>query len=82
MIKMDLVGYTCMEGDCLYHGYAGYLAPGDFVVFDNVGAYTSVLRPPFINPAPPMIACQHDSGGFELVRRRETAKDLFSTYEF
>jgi diaminopimelate decarboxylase len=78
--KYDLVGYTCMEGDCLYQGYVGSLSPGDFVLFDNVGAYTSVLRPPFINPAPPMLAHSKNSEDIELIRRRETPEDVFTTY--
>jgi hypothetical protein len=52
----DIVGSSCMESDCLYRGYQGELKPGDYVVFDNVGAYTNVLRPPFINPAPPILS--------------------------
>jgi diaminopimelate decarboxylase len=80
--KMDLVGYTCMEGDCLYQGFAGRLTPGDRVVFDNVGAYTNVLKPPFINPAPAMVGWDATSGQFELIRRREEMVDVFSTYVF
>jgi diaminopimelate decarboxylase len=52
---IDLVGYTCMEDDCLYPGYAGPLAVGDIVVFENAGAYTTVLKPPFIGPAPRLL---------------------------
>ena len=77
----DLVGYTCMENDCLYRGFTGVLAPGDFVVFENVGAYTNVLRPPFINPAPPILSFSA-SGNVEVLRRRETAADVFETYTF
>jgi diaminopimelate decarboxylase len=79
---IDLVGYTCMEDDCLYRGFTGRLAPGDFVVFDNVGAYTNVLKPPFINPAPPMVGYGADGDRVELLRRRETVEDLFATYCF
>lgn len=77
----DLVGYTCMENDCLYPGFAGGLAAGDFVVFENVGAYTNVLRPPFINPAPPILSVSAASR-LEVLRRRETAEDVFRTYTF
>lgn len=76
---VDIVGYTCMENDCLYRGYGGELASGDYVVFDNVGAYTNVLRPPFINPAPPILS-MNKTGAWEEIRRRETAEDIFATY--
>ncbi len=79
---VDLVGYTCMEDDCLYRGFTGRLAAGDFVVFDNVGAYTNVLKPPFINPAPPMLGYESHSDRVELLRRREEVDDLFATYCF
>jgi diaminopimelate decarboxylase len=78
----DLVGYTCMEGDCLYQGFKSNIARGDYVVFDNVGAYTNVLKPPFINPAPPMIAYDVETGKLELIRRREEVDDILSTYLF
>jgi hypothetical protein len=57
------------------------LKPGDYVVFDNVGAYTNVLRPPFINPAPPILSysSKHE---VKVIRRRETTDDIFSSYSF
>lgn len=78
--RVDLVGYTCMENDCLYSGFEGTVDRGDYVVFDNVGAYTNVLKPPFINPAPPMISYNADTEQFALLRRREEVDDIFSTY--
>ncbi|MEO1883834.1 MAG: hypothetical protein ABGX71_09780 [Methyloprofundus sp.] len=77
----DIVGSSCMESDCLYRGYQGELKPGDYVVFDNVGAYTNVLRPPFINPAPPILSysSKHE---IKVIRRRETTDDIFSSYSF
>jgi diaminopimelate decarboxylase len=78
---LDLVGYTCMEHDCLYEGFTGRVAVGDYVLFDNVGAYTNVLKPPFINPAPPMIG-HYSYSDFSVIRRRETGSDLMATYSF
>jgi diaminopimelate decarboxylase len=78
---VDLVGYTCMEHDCLYRGYRGAVRPGDFVVFDNVGAYTVVMKPPFIRPAPAILAW--DGGDtFAVARRAERFDDLFGAFEF
>lgn len=77
----DIVGTTCMEDDCLYQGFKGQLGAGDFVVFDSVGAYTNVLRPPFIHPAPPIIALSIE-GEVEVLRRREKDQDIFASYFF
>ena len=77
---IDLTGYTCMEFDVLYPGYEGELRVGDFLVFENVGAYTSVFKPPFIRPAPAMIAWSRREGAFQLARRREGLDDFLATY--
>jgi diaminopimelate decarboxylase len=78
---VDVVGYTCMEHDCLYRGYRGAVQPGDFVVFENVGAYTVVMKPPFIRPAPAILLW--DGGHFLAVARRaERFDDLFGAFEF
>lgn len=77
---VDLVGYTCMEHDCLYHNYSADIGIGDYVVFDNIGAYTVVFKPPFIRPSPPIISYDSTLNKYELVRRRETTQDVFSTY--
>jgi len=77
----DIVGSTCMEGDCLYTGYNGEIKATDYLVFDNVGSYTNVLRPPFINPAAAILSLS-SSEEIEVVRHRETVDDVFSTYTF
>jgi diaminopimelate decarboxylase len=78
--EYEIVGSTCMENDCLYKGYKGAIARGDYVVFDNVGAYTNVLTPPFIRPAPPIVSVDFVSGKYELVRAKESFNNVFSTY--
>jgi len=77
----NIVGSTCMENDCLHHKYTGKLGVNDYIVFDNVGAYTNVLRPPFINFAPPIISIDTQEK-VEIIRHRETLNDIFSTYTF
>jgi diaminopimelate decarboxylase len=79
-VETDIVGYTCLENDCLYRGYRGALTAGDYVVFDNVGSYITVLKPPFIRPAPAIVAHNSTYDQFELVRRPEEGTDVFSTY--
>lgn len=79
---VDLVGYTCMEHDCLYRDFPLSPAPGDFVVFSNVGAYTVVLKPPFIMPAAAII--EHDSIGVAraVLKRRDEMRDVFQNFLF
>lgn len=76
--RWDLVGYTCIEDDCMYAGYEGALAVGDFAVFSNVGSYSVVFKPPFILPNVPVL----DIGGGmrTLVKRAETFDDIFTTF--
>lgn len=76
----DLVGYTCIEGDVLYHGFSGELAIGDYIVFSNCGSYSLVMKPPFILPNFPVVDISSDS--VELIKRAETFDDLFETYVF
>ncbi|MEJ2697620.1 MAG: hypothetical protein P8013_13355, partial [Candidatus Sulfobium sp.] len=78
----DIVGYTCMEKDYLYRGYESSLSEGDFVVFDNVGAYTIVLTPPFIQTSPAIISCNASLDKFEVIRRRQELQDILATFIF
>jgi diaminopimelate decarboxylase len=76
----QVAGYTCMENDLLLKDFQGpEIDKGDFFVFENVGAYTIVLKPPFIQPHPPIIARKNNR--YKIIRRRETFRDFFSTYE-
>lgn len=76
----DLVGYTCIEDDCLYVGYKGPLHVGDFVVFSNVGSYSVVFKPPFILPNIPVLDI---SGSNPVsVKRQETFDDVFQSFSF
>ncbi len=72
----DLVGYTCMEDDCLVQGYAGAVEPGDFAVFGQVGAYSLVLKPPFIQPAPAVLV-QDGAGNLNVARERQEWWEMF-----
>ena len=77
---IDLVGYTCMEHDCLYEDYQGEIGMGDYVVFENIGAYTTVFKPPFIRSNPPIISYDSILDEYTLSRRRETSQDVLCTY--
>jgi diaminopimelate decarboxylase len=75
-------GYTCIESDYLYAGYSGKLAVGDFIVFDEVGSYSIVMKPPFINPNVPIVEILEDNMSYRLIKRKETFDDIFHTYNF
>lgn len=77
---LDFAGYTCIESDYLYKGFKGNLAEGDYVIFNNVGSYSIVLKPPFILPNFPVI--EMDRNEVCLVKREEKFDDIFRTYSF
>lgn len=72
------VGYTCLEQDVLYRGYTGDLAIGDYIEFGNVGGYSLVDKPPFIQPNCGMI--EINKSGSKLIKRTETFDDIFHTF--
>ena len=80
--SIDISGYTCIESDYLYKGYKGHLSTGDYVVFDNAGSYSIVFKPPFILPNVTVIDYDNQTGGHEVVKRKETMEDVFSTFIF
>ncbi len=71
-----IVGYTCMEKDYLSIHHTGSIPEqGDFLVYENVGAYTTVFHPPFIRERPPIVAKVNDS--YLTVRNRESVESFF-----
>ncbi len=77
----SVVGSTCMEKDYLLMEITDRLPDvGDFIKIDSVGAYTVVLTPPFINPAPAIVVGKGNT--FKLVRSRQTLNDIFKNYTF
>lgn len=77
----DIVGYTCLEQDVLWHGYTGTLGVGDLLLFGNAGGYSIVSKPQFIRPNCPMYALQAD-GGTQEIMRAETFEDVFDKFVF
>ena len=77
----DVVGSTCMEKDILLKDITASVPQvGDYVRIDSVGAYTLVMTPPFINPAPAILA--DEVGVMKLVRKKQTLEEIFSSYIF
>ena len=80
--SIDITGYTCIESDYLYRGYKGHLEEGDFVVFDNVGSYSIVFKPPFILPDVAIIEQNGQGHPNGVAKRRERFDDIFGTLVF
>ena len=77
----SVVGSTCMEKDYLLTEITDTLPDvGDFIKVDNVGAYTVVLTPPFINPAPAIVVGKGNA--FRRIRSKQTLGDMFKNYTF
>jgi len=76
----EIGGYTCLEWDKLLEEYHGPLAEGDYIKFPNVGAYTIVFKPPFINYAPPILHTDRRNQTLKSARRGETFDDIFGSY--
>lgn len=77
---LDFVGFTCIEGDVLYHNYTGKLAHQDVIVICNCGSYSLVMKPPFILPNFPVLDISE--GKVEVIKRQENFDDLFHTFNF
>ena len=77
---IDITGYTCMEVDVLYRGYSGALEEGDFIVFENCGAYTSVLLPDFIRMPPAILLYAASASEPTIIKRAHETNDVLSTY--
>lgn len=78
--NLDVVGFTCIEGDVLYRNYTGELAEGDAIVISNCGSYSLVMKPPFILPNFPVLdICGNE---IEVIKRAETFDDIFHTFNY
>ncbi len=76
--SIDIGGYTCMEEDYIYRSYNGDLETGDYVAVDNVGSYSIVFKPPFINPNVPVVTFVENE--LRVIKNKETYEDVFKTY--
>ncbi len=78
---IDITGFTCLEQDTLFKEYPESVKVGDIIEFRNVGGYSVVYKPPFIQPCCAMVAIKED-GSVEEIKRKETFEDIFQTYRF
>lgn len=80
-VLYSIVGATCMEKDRLLQEIeSAEIEREDFIRIENVGAYTVVMTPPFINLAPPIVV--RGPKGYKAIRRRQDFNDIFSSYLF
>lgn len=77
---LNVVGFTCLEQDILFKDFPEALRVGDRIEFRNIGGYSIVYKPPFIQPNCPVYA--KTDGGLELIKREETFNDIFTTFIF
>lgn len=78
---IDITGFTCLEQDTLFKDFPEKLKVGDVIEFRNVGGYSVVYKPPFIQPCCAMVAIKED-GSVEEIKRKERYEDIFLTYKF
>lgn len=78
---IDITGFTCLEQDTLFKDFPDAVKVGDVIEFRNVGGYSVVYKPPFIQPCCAMVAIKED-GSVEEIKRKETYEDIFQTYRF
>lgn len=78
---IDITGFTCLEQDTLFKDFPEAVQVGDVIEFRNVGGYSVVYKPPFIQPCCAMVAIKEDDS-VEEIKRKETYEDIFQTYRF
>lgn len=77
----DIMGYTCLEQDCIYRDLEHNVSVGDIIVFGNVGGYSIVSKPPFIQPNCRVLCYTRENEVIEI-KREETFDDIFGTFIF
>ena len=78
---VDITGFTCLEQDMLFKDFPEAVRVGDVLELRNVGGYSVVYKPPFIQPCCSMVAI-NDDGYIEEIKRKETFDDIFQTFKF
>ncbi len=72
-------GFTCIEADYLNKVDECCLDKGDYVLFENVGAYSNVMAPNFINVVPSIVMKDLD-GRIKISKERTEYEDVFKRY--
>ncbi|MFD0988647.1 hypothetical protein ACFQ1R_00940 [Mariniflexile jejuense] len=78
--NFDVVGSTCMEKDLVLNNVSiNNPSVNDFIQINNVGGYTIVKTPNFINYVPAIISINTENV-YNIIRHRQTINDLIATY--
>ena len=80
--KAKLSGYTCIESDIIHDDFSGDIAKGDTIIFKEVGAYSVVMKPPFILPDVAIIQFNKNTNCYDLIRGKQTFNDVFHNFKF
>ena len=76
----QLTGYTCIESDIVHDDFTGAVAVGDTIVFREIGAYSMVMKPPFILPDVAIIQFNKGENSFDILRHKQTFNDIFKNF--
>lgn len=79
--KTDIMGFTCLEQDRICKDFPEMVHVGDIIVFDNVGGYSIVSKPPFIHPNCRMLAF-NKAGEFKEIMREQTFEDIYQSFVY
>lgn len=79
--KAKLSGYTCIESDIIHDDFSGDVANGDTIIFKEVGAYSVVMKPPFILPDVAIIEFNTFTNRYDLIREKQTFNDVFQNFK-
>lgn len=74
----DIAGFTCIEGDYLSKEVGFKIRQGDFILYENVGSYSIVMKPPFILPAPPILRVNNKK--YKVIKERESNSNVFERF--
>jgi diaminopimelate decarboxylase len=80
--KAKISGYTCIESDIIHDNFSGLVANGDTIIFKEVGAYSLVMKPPFILPDVAIIQFNQAKNSFDLIREKQTFNHVFQNFIF
>lgn len=75
----DVAGFTCIETDYLLKDVSICVNVNDFVIIENVGSYSFVMKPPFILPNYPIIEFNNK---VEILKEKEDFNYIFQTFNF
>jgi len=76
--NFSIVGNTCIEKDVMRKQVTGTISIGDYIVFQYAGAYTNVLKQPFIHPCQPIYS--RYKSNISVAKRSEEVQDVLATY--